>query len=169
MKFRTTILFALLFLAASCENDNEGTVWDDPTYVRISVVPESLVDQDEKSVNQKWFEADSIRLFDVKNWGLTIKTNNFTDGPGMAEVFFSRGWSAEAPMYAVRPASEITVCSETGAERVDVASDQILSTSFYPGTVPSMGRVTGNRTAYRRVSWVDMGCCRLGQADVNSQ
>ena len=124
-------------------------MWDDPHFVRVSVVPEQVVNQDNKSMSLQWFEADSLRLFDMDKQGVVIRTNNSTDGKGLPEVFFSREWTSGDPFYLVRPADAGVVCTEGGVSGVKVGAEQNLFTRNSIGVVPAMGKVTGNRTAYR--------------------
>lgn len=148
MKAHIALLSTFLLFAVSCEDKGEETVWDNPNYVRVSVTQEALVNED-KEVALQWFEADSVRLFDTQKRGAVIKTNNYTDGQGTPEVFFSSNWTAGDPFYAVRPATQATVCTEDGIEGLEISSAQVVSQKNSPGVVPSVGPVTGNRTAYR--------------------
>lgn len=148
MKARIALISTLLLLAVSCENKGEGTVWDNPNYVRVSVTQEALAN-DGKDVIVQWFEADSIKMFDTQKRGAVIKTNNYTDGKGAPEVFFSSDWTAGDPFYAVRPATKNTVCTEDGIEGLEIPASQNVTMKNDPGVVPAVGPVTGNRTAYR--------------------
>ena len=148
MKTRLTLLSVLLLAAVSCENDSDGTVWDDPNFVRVSVTQESVINED-KAVSLQWFEADSIRVFDTDKNSAVLATNNYTDGKGVPEIFFTKKWTAGTPFYAVRPVTENTVCTEEGIEGLEIGSAQEISLINSPGVVPSAGPVTGNRTAYK--------------------
>ena len=150
MKAHITLISTLLLLAVSCENKGEETVWDNPNYVRVSVTQEALAN-DGNDVIVQWFEADSIKMFDTQKRGAVIRTNNYTDGKGAPEVFFSSDWTAGDPFYAVRPATRNTVCTEDGIEGLEIPASQNVTMKNDPGVVPAIGPVTGNRTAYRAV------------------
>lgn len=145
MKSRILLISALSLLAVSCETTNQDV---DPNFIRILVNQEKLVDADGKEVSLEWFEADSIRLFDTDRLGVTVRTNNFTE-KNAPEVFFTPDWTAGTPSYMARPASDALICTESGVEGIVVEAQQQLPYKNKVGTVPSMGMVTGNSTAYR--------------------
>ena len=148
MKARLTLLSVLLLAAVSCENEGENTVWDDPHFIRVSVTQEAVV-KEGKEVALQWFTADSIRVFDTDKNSAVLVTNNYTDGKGVPEVFFTKGWTAGTPFYAVRPVTEKTVCTAEGVEGLEISASQEVSLINAPGVLPSVGEVTGNRTAYK--------------------
>lgn len=145
MKSRILLISAIALLPVACETAGDG---ENPNFIRVMVSQEKFVDSDAKELALEWFEADSIRLFDTDRQGVTVKTNNFTE-KNAPEVFFTDKWTAGSPLYMVRPADDAVTCSDNGVEGVVIASEQHLPLRNKIATVPSMGAVTGNSTAYR--------------------
>lgn len=65
-----------LFATACNENVDEGTVWDNPNFVRITVTSEPMKTTDGNS-QISWSRRDSLLVFDENNAGF------FSQGAGL--------------------------------------------------------------------------------------
>ena len=172
-----TILTGITMIAVSCENE-DSTLWDDPNFIRISVSTEPM-NLLNGSSDVELTEKDVIMVFDRNNTGVELHT---TDEPGTDMVYYSHEWTRNAPSYASYHASssENATCTSDGLLGVTLETEQKVGNpeTYGPGTIVSVGKVTGNSTGddeqfHREINqdrsrWrrnhVRTGKCRLHQA-----
>lgn len=156
-----TILAFIGIVSVSCEdNVNEGTVWDDPNFIRVTAVAQPmLANGEEKEV--KWAENDSLFVFDGEYKPVKLLTNDPS-----ANIFFSYDWPGGEPTYAITPdIAGVTVTPEaiSGIKVNPVQSISALNT-YAPMTF--VGKVSGNRTAYRLNPMTNlMSQVKIGMSD----
>lgn len=145
MKTRYMLLAAVVLLMSSCEEDiDEGTVWADPEFIRITALKENLQDpESDEEVELNWAAGDTLRLFDTDFNEVPIANNE-----DKSNVFFSYEWNAAEPLYAVYPKSD-EVGFSAGTVSFNVPSMRVVSERESVASMPSIGKVTGNKTAYR--------------------
>ena len=143
-----TILTGITMIAVSCENE-DSTLWDDPNFIRITVSTEPM-NLLNGSSDVELTEKDVIMVFDRNNTGVELHT---TDEPGTDMVYYSHEWTGNAPSYASYHASssENATCTSDGLLGVTLETEQKVGNpeTYGPGTIVSVGKVTGNSTGYR--------------------
>ncbi len=140
------LLSALALLTISCENNpDEGSVWENPKFVRIVATTEMVMSGD---TGQELFykEGQSIKVWEQAGKTVDLKTNQDKDS-----VFFSYDWIPDAiPAYVAFPSVEGTTCSKSGIFEVTIEPQQKVVSKGKIENYWAVGRVTGsNRTSYK--------------------
>lgn len=146
-RYLLVILFALI--ASSCEVDvNEGTVWNNPHFIRISVSTESIKIGADDNYPYSWTRNDSIVVFDNKGAGVKLENRDNSAGA----IFFSYEWTGKSPLYAVySPAAEGISSPQEGVFTARLGNEQEIGTlqKFGSNAIASVGKINGNKTAYK--------------------
>lgn len=145
MNSRHLLLISLLLsLSASCnKNVDEGTVWDNPRFIRIKASSEAVSDMG-NMMQPEWSVSDTLLVFDENGEAVKLGTND-----PLSKVFFSYDWTRNSPGYAVYPASAALPPASTAVPGVSVPSGQAVSETGVLAPIISVGRIEGNKTAYR--------------------
>ncbi len=142
------ILPLIAWFASACnENVDEGTVWDNPNFVRITVTSEPMKTTDGNS-QISWSRTDSLLVFDENNAGFKLGT---TDN-GAKAIFYSHKWGGNRPRYAVfSTGSDDITCTSDGILSVMLDNVQQVGTlnSYAEDAIISVGKINGNKTAYK--------------------
>ena len=142
------ILPLIAWFASACnENVDEGTVWNNPNFVRITVTSEPMKTTDGNS-SISWSRRDSLLVFDENNAGFKLGT---TDN-GTKAIFYSHKWGGNRPKYAVfSTGSDGITCTSDGILRVALDNVQRVGTvnSYAENAIISAGKINGNKTAYK--------------------
>ena len=142
MPSRYIPVFCALFMALiSCtENVNEGTIWDDPHFIRLTARNQPLSNNDD--LTTQWALTDKIAVLDRNAQAVSLMTNDTEE-----EIFYSYEWTGKDPVYAVCPYSKDVTFTQRVIRNLNVpSSQQLISKKCSP--VASVGCVTGNRTSY---------------------
>lgn len=143
-KYQSAALSILAMSALACnENINEGTVWDDPNFLRVTVSSEPI---GEKEIS--WARTDEIMVFDRDGAGIRLQT---TDNETTA-IFYTHEWNANTPGYACYPVNAGNVtCTPEGILGMHLGAEQEISSlqAWGKDAIISAGKITGNSTAYR--------------------
>ena len=168
MKTKQAILLcALSLLAVGCEQE-ETTVWDDPSFVRVNVSTEPM-HLENRSMSVRLSDQDTVMLFDRSNKGVKIYT---TDNSDTTAVYYTHKWTGGTPTYASWPASdEYSACRSGGVLGVYLPPVQTLkaANNFAAGSVVAVGMVTGNSTAYKIPLRNISGLVRVGFGDASAR
>lgn len=162
MKTRFLLMFSFLALfLASCEDDvDKGTVWDDPHFIRITASLEHVSNLG-ADTEIPWSLSDTLYVFDQTGAGVKVGTND-----PASNIFFSYGWTAGDPGIAVFPASAATSVSMDGNACVTLPAGQQISRVGDFGPVIALGKVEGNRTAYKLPGMKNaLGFVKVSMAD----
>ena len=135
------VLGAVVTTLLSCsENVNEGTVWDDPEFIRLTAFNQVLSNDDD--VTPAWKLYDTLAVLDKNAEAVKLVTNDPGEG-----IFYSYEWTKSEPVFAVFPFSKNLSYSQDCVLNVDVPSTQFIASSKCP-SVASVGTFTGNNTSY---------------------
>ena len=128
-------------LAACTENVNEGTVWDDPHFIRLTASNQTL--SNDENITTVWTLTDKMAVLDRAAEAVCLMTNDTDEG-----IFYSYDWTGRDPVYAVYPYSKNVTFAEGTIRNMTVpSSQQLISKKCSSGA--SVGTVAGNRTSYR--------------------
>lgn len=145
MKIRSLAIFsALALFTISCEeNINEGTVWDDPDFIRIKTSAQPLSVKGE-SFKYSWAENDSIFVYNEENKVSKLRTNDPS-----TNIFFSYEWAGGQPTWAIHPNIDGITFTPEHISGICVDSLQTISKLNAYGPMTFIGKTTGNRSAYK--------------------
>jgi len=138
---------AVLFATACDENVDEGTVWDNPNFIRITVSSELMTTTNTEN-KVSWDRRDSLIVFDKNNTGIKLGTTD----DGTKAIFYSHKWSGNAPTYAAYSTSSDDIsCTTDGILSVMLDREQQVGTvnAWAENAIVAVGKISGNSTAYK--------------------
>ncbi len=152
MKTRSLIIFSLVALfSASCnKNVDQGTVWDNPNFVRITVFSEPMRTMSD-NIEVNWARMDKLMVFDQDNVGYELGTTDVTT----RAIFYSYAWGGKGktPRYAAysKAPQEGIACTADGVMSVMLDGQQPVKAmnAYADNAIVSVGKITGNSTAYK--------------------
>ena len=144
-RYKITVLAGLAFLSLSCEeNEDKGTVWDDPNFIRMTAETEPVSVPGQENMRVSWTDGDAFAVFDDKGRSVELATNLAS-----SNIFYSYSWhEGGAPRYMVSPWSDDVTCTADGLVGVTIPSLQKVSRPSVFDNFVGVGRVTGNKTSY---------------------
>lgn len=138
-----TFLPVLALLAASCDDSERASAWDDPKYMHI-VAPMEAAGAEGTLQKLVYQTGQQMKVWEQD--GNSVNLSAYSDS-----TFISYDWIPKAvPTYASFPADEETFCTADGVFTLPVDTVQKVLT---PGTLENfvaVGKVTGlQRTSYK--------------------
>lgn len=138
MKVRIiTLLSALAVFMISCENKN-GSVWDDPEFIRVAVRPEGVA-ASPKPYKIDWKDGQTIKVFDDSGGNTELVVNK-----AGGNMFYSYDWTpGQVPAVAVYSHKEQVCLTSDGKLVFEIPESQATAPEVLENFA-SVGLINGS-------------------------